>query len=455
MNKNDDVELYITDVSSEGAGIGRYPADGGFVVFVNGAAAGDRVTAHIIKVKKNYAVGTVKEILEPSPDRTEPDCPYFPSCGGCTFRNITYEAELRRKLSAVKEDFSRLGGIDAEPEGIIHGERTRYRNKAEFPVREQNGRVVIGCFARRSHRVVDCRDCVIQPREFSVIVSVFRDWIARYRVPAYDETSRRGLLRHIYIRRAETTGQIMVCPVINGEVLPHDRELVSALLDAAPGIKTVVCDINREDTNVVLGEKYFAVYGDGYIYDELAGVKVRLSPLSFYQVNRGIAEKLYAKAAEYAGSAPDGVLLDLYCGAGTVGLSMAKNFGRLIGAEIVPQAVVDARVNAGLCGAGNAEFINADAAEVAARLRDSGLEPACVVVDPPRKGLSPGLPAVIASMRPDRVVYISCDPATLARDCAAFALEGYAVRRVCCADMFPGTGHVETVVRLSRSDMNS
>ncbi len=447
LKKNDEIELQIDSVSLTGSGVGRHD---GLAVFVPACAKGDRISAHIIKVKKNYAVGKLLKVLSASKDRVENDCPAFPSCGGCAFRHISYEAELQLKYDAVRDVFKRIGGIDVEPQPIIGSESlTGYRNKAQYPVRREGDSVKIGFYAQRSHRVIDSRACSLAPREFESILNVFDGWIKRCNISVYDETKGEGLLRHIYIRKAFETGEVMVCPV-SSKKLPKTDELIEELLKAVPEITSIVLNINSEDTNVVLGSECITLYGKGYITDILCGVKVRISPLSFYQVNREQAQRLYAKAAEYAALKAETLLLDLYCGAGTIGLSMADKVGELIGVETVPQAVEDARLNAKENGITNAKFICADAGEAAQMLLEQGKHPDVIILDPPRKGCSAETISAAVGMEPERIVYVSCDPATLARDCAEFESQGYFVREVTPVDMFPRTAHVESVALLRR-----
>ena len=411
LNKNDDIELHIDSVSLTGSGVGRY---NGLAVFVPATAPGDIIEAHIIKAKKSYAVGKCTKIIKPSPDRTENDCPAYPGCGGCSFRHMSYNAELKLKSDAVSDAFSRIGGLDVNLKPIIGAESPDgYRNKAQYPVGRENGELEIGFYSRRSHRIVDCRACRLAPPEFEKILGTIADWIKKYNISVYDETSRSGAVRHIYLRKAFATGP--------------------------------------DDTNAVLGEKSTPLLGDGCITDILCGVKVRISPLSFYQVNRAQAEKLYKKTAEYAGDKKIKLLLDLYCGAGTIGLSMADKAEELIGIETVAPAIEDAKKNAAANGIENARFICADAGEAAEKLLGEGKRPEVIVLDPPRKGCSEQTIKAAAGMAPDRIVYVSCDPATLARDCAVFKELGYEVEEATPVDLFPRTAHVETVCLLSRA----
>lgn len=443
--KNDEIELTIEGYTAEGSGVGHYE---GMAVFVNNAAKGDKILAHIIKSKKTYAIGKPVEIISASDDRIETDCPYFNSCGGCAYRHISYEAELLAKRDRVEQAFSRLGRIDIKAEGVFGGETVRYRNKAQFPVGFDK-ELKIGFFAPRSHRIINCSDCLLQPEEFSEITDIFRKWIEETGVSLYDEKTHTGVLRHIYLRKAEETGEIMACAVINANKL-QGVELLAEKLKENKNIKTFVLNINKEKTNVILGKKCVNVFGDGYITDILCGNKIRISPLSFYQVNKKQAQLLYEKAAEYACLKENETLLDLYCGAGTIGLSMAKKAKKVIGVEIVPEAIDDAKVNAEINNIDNAEFFCGDAAAAAKMLKEKGIKPDCIVLDPPRKGCDGELIKTVSEMNPEKIVYVSCDPATLARDCSIFKDYGYKTDRLSVFDLFPRTVHVETVTLLSR-----
>ncbi|MEI6578148.1 MAG: 23S rRNA (uracil(1939)-C(5))-methyltransferase RlmD [Eubacteriales bacterium] len=448
LTKNEKIPLAITAVTMEGSGLGHYK---GMAVFVPNTITGDEITAHIVKVKSNYAFARLDELLVASPDRTEPDCPVFLQCGGCAFRHITYEAELKIKENHVRDTLKRIGRIEVEPELII-GARCpeHYRNKAQYPVEKNGDALKIGFYAAHSHRVIDCRSCLLQPKEFDGILEVFNNWILQYGIPLYNAANRTGLLRHIYIRRAEKTGEIMVCAVMNGRDFQYERELISTLLDKEPNIKSIVINKNKADTNVILGEKCKTIWGQDFITDELCGLKFQISPLSFYQVNPEGAKILYEKAAEYAALTGKETVLDLYCGAGSIGLTLAAKAKEIIGVEIVPRAVADAKTNAQINGIKNARFICSDANEAAQILEQEGTKPDVVVLDPPRKGCAADLLQTIAKMEPGKIVYVSCDPATLARDCAVLSELGYKVQKVAPVDMFPRTGHSEVVVSLRR-----
>ena len=394
--------------------------------------------------------------FSPSRDRRQTDdpndCPAFGRCGGCSWRHVTYEAELRYKRQRIADALRRIGGIEAEPEPVIGDAMPdHYRNKAQYPVQQGPHRLIIGFYAPHSHRIVEQRDCLLQPTIFRNILDIVAKWAKMAGVSAYDETMEQGLLRHIYIRQAQATGEIMVCLVCTSGKLPKTHELIETMRDGVPGLASLIVNINRENTNVVLGETGFALWGADYIMDELCGLRLRLSPHSFYQVNSAQAERLYKLAGELAGLKGKETVLDLYCGTGTIGLTMADRAVRVIGVETVSQAVEDARRNAEDNGIGNARFLCGDAAQAAAQLRAEGVRPDVVVIDPPRKGCAPGLVGTIAEMAPQRVVYVSCDPATLARDLADFQSVGYRPRRIVPVDMFPRTPHVETVVLMTKA----
>ena len=448
IKKNDRIPLKIESCSSNGSGVGKH---NGMAIFVPATAVGDEITAHILKVKKNYAFAKVESIVTPSADRITPECPVYLKCGGCVFSHMAYDAEKEIKSNHVKECFRRIGGVDPVFEPIIGGETDkRYRNKAQYPVAFDNGEIKTGFYSPHSHRVIHCPDCLLQPSDFEGILGVFSDYVKKNSVSIYDETTHRGLLRHIYIRKGSASGEIMVCAVINGNRLPAEDALVEELLAKENNIKSIIINSNTKDTNVILGEKCRTLWGSDYITDILCGLKFRISPLSFYQVNRNQAEKLYEKAAEYAGLTGTETVMDLYCGAGTIGLSMAKNAKEIVGVEIVPEAIEDAKINMEINGITNARFLCGDAAQAAETLKAEGIRPDVIILDPPRKGCSPEMVKSAADFNPKRIVYVSCDPATLARDCGLFKELGYNTVKATPVDMFPRTGHVETVALLSK-----
>lgn len=455
MEKNEIYETEIIDYTTEGSGVCRIE---GMAVFVPNTAVGDRARVRIVKTEKRFAYGRLEELISPSPDRTEPDCGVFGRCGGCVFRHISYEAELRFKQKRVYDALTRIGGIDGSLiENIVGSARSdAYRNKAQFPLTvDKSGRICAGFFAPRSHRVVISDSCALQSAEFTRAQEIFLGWANSEGLSVYDERTHRGALRHLYLRGAEATGELMVCIVANAEKLRGEDRLVNMLREGLPSLKTVVLNINREKTNVITGTVCRPLYGDGYITDRLCGLNYRISPLSFYQVNRDQAQRLYGIAAELAELKRGETLIDMYCGTGTIGLSMAAKAKSLIGVEVVPQAVEDARLNAERNGITNAQFICSDAAQAANSLAARGIGADCVILDPPRKGCEAALIHTVSEMSPKRIVYVSCDPATLARDIRLFAENGYDVKQAVPVDMFPRTGHVETVVLMSAASRRS
>lgn len=449
LRKNAIEQIEITAMSSQGSGIGRIK---GMAVFVPDSAIGDILEVKILKVDKTMAFAKIEKIIGPSPHRTEQDCPVSGKCGGCTYRHISYEAELEAKYQRVSDALKRIGGLEITPEPIIGADTPeRYRNKAQLPIGQNTkGELQMGFFAPHSHRIVDNRGCLLQPEVFDKAAELVRRWVTENNISIYNESAHKGLLRHLYLRWAEATDEVMVCLVINGDTLPKAEELTALLKNEIAPLKSVVININKAKTNVILGEECRTIRGSDHITDILCGLKFKISPLSFYQVNRTQAEKLYMKAAEYANLTGSETVLDLYCGAGTIGLSMAAKAREIIGVEIVEQAVSDAIENARINNITNARFICKDAAAAALELQKEGIRPHIVVIDPPRKGCDKALIDTIAQMNPDRVVYVSCDPATLARDLAIFAEKGYPTLTATPLDMFPRTPHVECVVLMSR-----
>ncbi len=455
LSKNQVLELTVTAMSAEGSGIARTP-DTGMAVFIPFTAVGDIIRCRIVKVQKTMAFGICEEVLVASEHRTaEKGCPAFGKCGGCVYGHVTYEAELAYKWNRVADALSRIGGLSLKPEPIVGCESPfRYRNKAQYPIGAGEDGPKIGFYAPRSHRIISHSDCWLQPACFETVVQVVRDWIVKTGVSLYDERSHTGVLRHLYIREGKAANELMVCLVATCGKLPQTAALVSALKGALPHLTSVMVNVNPKDTNVVLGERSFALHGTPYITDTLCDLTFRLSPLSFYQVNRDQAERLYRIAEQEAALTESDVLLDLYCGTGTIGLSMAHRVKQVIGVEVVEAAVADARLNAEANGITNATFMAADAAEAAVKLEKQGVHPNVVIVDPPRKGCDESLIHTISRMNPERVVYVSCDPATLARDLKRFTDCGYVTHRVTPVDMFPRTAHVETVALLSRQKVD-
>lgn len=451
LKKNDIIRLNIISISSEGSGVGK--TDEGFPVFVPASAVGDELNVRLVKVLKNYAFGRVEEILTPSPDRIESTCPVGNKCGGCVYSHISYEAELRAKEQRVADAVKRIGKIDTQVSHIVGSkEFLRYRNKAMIPFGlDKDGRVIMGFYSKHSHRIVENPDCMLQPLCFLKAAEIVRSFVEENKISVYNEQTHRGLVRHLYLRFAEKTNSLMVTLVINGSFIPFEEKLTESLTSALPQVKSIIINTNKENTNVVLGKSNRVIYGEEYITDVLCSLSFKISPHSFYQVNRAGAEKLYSLAAEYACLQGDEVLLDLYCGTGTIGLSMANRVREVIGVEIVPEAIRDAKENAKLNGIENARFICADAAKAAQELKAEGLKPHVIIIDPPRKGCDKSLINTINDFSPERVVYVSCDPATLARDLGYFKELGYITEKITPVDMFPRTSHVESVVLLCKS----
>ena len=453
LQKNQILTLRIERLSSDGSGV-AHSADGE-AVFVPGTAPGDEARVRIVKDCGRYAFGILDELLTPSPDRIPVDCPVAGPCGGCSLRHLDYAAELRAKQESVLDAFRRIGGLEVPVLDILPSpEVDRYRNKVQFPVGvDKNGVPCIGFYAGRTHRIVPCPDCKLQPGVLNEIGNALCAFFAQQGIRPYDEQSGKGLVRHIFLRRGAHSGQIMVCLVCTRAKLPHAEQLCTALQEQFPAISTILLNVNAKNTNVILGGENHILYGPGYIEDTLCGVPVRLGPLSFYQVNTLAAERLYGVAAQYAQLTSDDALLDLYCGMGTIGLSMADQCRELIGVEIVPEAIESAKANAARMGetvAAKSRFFCADAGQAATQLAAEGLHPDIVMLDPPRKGCDEATLSAVVRMAPRRVVYVSCNPATAARDAAWLEKNGYHAEKVQPVDLFPRTKHVEAVLLLTK-----
>lgn len=458
LQKNQILTLRIERLSSDGSGV-AHSADGE-AVFVPGTAPGDEARVRIVKDCGRYAFGILDELLTPSPDRIPVDCPVAGPCGGCSLRHLDYAAELRAKQESVLDAFRRIGGLEVPVLDILPSpEVDRYRNKVQFPVGiDKNGVPCIGFYAGRTHRIVPCPDCKLQPSVLNEIGNALCAFFAQQGIRPYDEQSGKGLVRHIFLRRGAHSGQIMVCLVCTRAKLPHAEQLCTALRGQFPAISTILLNVNAKNTNVILGSENHILYGPGYIEDTLCGVPVRLGPLSFYQVNTLAAERLYGVAAQYAQLTPDDTLLDLYCGMGTIGLSMADQCRELIGVEIVPEAIESAKANAARMGeavAAKSRFFCADAGQAATQLAAEGLHPDIVMLDPPRKGCDEATLSAVVRMAPRRVVYVSCNPATAARDAAWLEQNGYHAEKVQPVDLFPRTKHCECVIALSKGEIDS
>lgn len=449
--KNELYEMMIDDLGSNGEGIGRID---GFAIFVEGGLPGERVKVAILQVKKSYGYGKIIEIIKRSPDRVAPRCGVAKYCGGCQLQHLSYEGQLMYKTKKVKDELERIGGQkDVIVQPILGMEDPwRYRNKAQFPVGAGKEGAEIGFFSKRSHHIVDTDVCLLQDACNDEITAVVRAYMAEYNVPAYHEGRHDGIIRHVLTRIGRNSGEIMVCIVVNGKKIPHSHELVEKL-KAIEGVASVVMNENRQRTNVILGRRVTVLWGKETITDSIDGIQFEISPLSFYQVNPAQTEVLYKKALELADLTGEETVLDLYCGIGTISLFFARKAKTVCGVEIVEEAVNDARRNAEKNGMTNVTFEVGAADDVVAKMfRNRGVPVHVVVVDPPRKGCEPELLETIVSLAPEKVIYVSCNPATLARDLIVLCEAGYQVREVQPVDQFPMTVHVECVVKLCRAD---
>ncbi len=448
LKKNEIIDLEITDITSDGNGVGKYD---GMAVFVPETAVGDILKVKIVKVLKNYCFGIVSEIVTPSADRINVDCPHFPKCGGCSFRHISYESEARLKEKFVYDAFTRIGKIQTEFMPILSCENPdRYRNKAQYPVGVSDKGNISGFYAKRSHRIMSGNDCRLLPENFGEIAQFIIDYTNENNISGYDEQARKGLLRHIFIRQGYHSKELMICFVVTKDIKTKLMPLCDKLKEKFADTKSIVMNINPDNTNVILGKKTVTLYGESCISDIMCGNAVDISPQAFYQVNTYQAEKLYEQAAEFAQLKGNELLLDLYCGAGTIGLSMADKVKKLVGVEIIPQAVENAKKNAERNGIENAEFICADAGKAASELAGKNTKPDVIVLDPPRKGCDTNTLDAVVSMSPEKIVMISCNPATAARDCKILSENGYTVEKVRAVDLFPRTTHVECVVCIQK-----
>lgn len=454
MKKDDIVRLEIEDISADGLGIGHAE---GMAVFVKDTVIGDEILAKITKMKKTYAYGRLDTLLKASPDRVEPVCPVARPCGGCQIQAMDYQAQLRFKQNKIKNNLIRLGGfaeaqLDAIMEPVLGMEEPfHYRNKAQFPVgTDREGRLIAGFYAGRTHTIIDHHDCALGIKENRKILEIVLEHMRNCHISAYEESTGKGLVRHVMIRSGFRTGQIMVCLVVNGRKIPEEENLVRELA-ALPGMTSIVLNVNREKTNVILGRETRLLWGREYIEDEIGDVKYRISPLSFYQVNPVQTEKLYGTALEYAGLTGNETVWDLYCGIGTISLFLARRAGKVYGVEIVPEAIADAKKNAELNHFDNVEFYVGKAEEVLPeKYEKEGISADVIVIDPPRKGCEEKVLDTMIKMGPERIVYVSCDSATLARDLKYLCGHGYELKQVRGTDMFPMSVHVECVVLMSR-----
>ena len=448
--KNQVYEVTVTDYTAEGQGVAHVE---GCAVFLPNAIAGERYKIRIEKAQKTWAAGKIVEVLEKSPHRVNRECPVAKLCGGCDFWHMDYAEETRLKAERVRQTLNRIGGEALEELPILAAPTCYgYRNKAQYPVASKKGRAYAGFFRAGTHQVVENDRCLILPQETDRVKNAVVDYVNQYRITAYDEENQKGLLRHIYVRRGVVSGEILVCLVVNGKKLPHIPELIERL-KKIPGFTTLVLAVNTRPGNAILGDEFITLYGPGYIEDTLCGLKFRLSPRSFYQVNHYQAERLYEAAISQAQITKDDLVLDLYCGVGTITLAMAKAAGKVIGVEVIEQAVADAKDNAKRNGIENAEFFCGDAGQAALELERKGIRADVVVVDPPRKGLNADTIEALSRFAPRRIVYVSCDPATLARDVALLKERGYVLKNAMAADLFPRCSHVESIVTLIREEL--
>ncbi len=466
--KNKDYTVKITGITHEGQGVARIE---GLAVFVDGALEGETVEIRVIKLNKSYAVGKLIKIIDASEKRTEPYCSVYKRCGGCSLQHMDYGATLEFKTGVVRENLKRIGKlVDIKVHDAIGMEEPfRYRNKAQFPVAMtagttkdadnmvNTGSVVTGFYAKRSHDVIDSGDCRIQDEASNKVRQIVKAFIVRHGITVYDETTGKGLVRHVMVRTAFHTGEVMAVIVINGAELPYSEELVKDLTagtkDSAgiDGIRSVMLNVNREKTNVIMGKKNICLYGREYIEDTIGPYRFRISPLSFFQVNPVQTEVLYKKALEYAGLTGKETVFDLYCGIGTISLFLSQMAAKVYGVEVVEDAVRDAKLNAEINGVSNVEFIVGEAETVIPEMYKQGIKADVVVVDPPRKGCEEALLRTLVEMRPERIVYVSCNPSTLARDLKYLDENGYKAAEAQPVDMFPWTEHVECVIRIQRA----
>lgn len=447
LNKSQIYRTVIEDYTSQGQGVARVE---GCAVFVPNAIRGEECDIRITKAAKTWAAGEIVQIHKVSPHRVNRSCPKGKACGGCAFQHMDYEEECRLKAERVRQAMNRLGGQSLFHVDILPApEQKAYRNKAVYPVAMAKNRAVAGFYKEGTHEVISCPRCEILPPEMDAVRDAVTDWMDQFRVSAYDEKTGKGLVRQIFVRKGWVTRQLLVCLTINGRKIPREDALLDRLVKI-PGFVTLVLSVNQKPGNSVLGDEFITVCGAGWIEDALCGMTFRLSPRSFYQVNHDQAERLYAMALEAADIQKTDTVLDLYCGVGTITLAMAAAAGKVIGVEIEPQAVADARDNAARNSVENAEFFCGDAGQAALELEHRGLTPDVVVVDPPRKGLSPDVIEAVSRMSPRKLVYVSCDPATLARDVACLAEKGYKLQSCKAADMFPRCAHIESIVCLTR-----
>lgn len=452
LEKNKEYILDIVGTGYEGEGIAKID---GYPIFIEGAIEGEKVKVLIVKAKKNFAYGKLIEIIEPSSERVEPKCSYYKRCGGCSLQHMSYNKQLEYKYDRVKDCISKIGGLNKDlvkfPLGMVKPER--YRNKVQLPVGIVNGELAIGFYAPRSHNIINLESCLIQDKVADIVTKVVREWMLKYNItPASidGKFNPKGLIRHIMIRRGFTTNEVMVVLVSTKEKIPYVNELIGELKENIDGLKSVVLNLNKEETNVILGGKCITLFGEDIITDYIGEFKFNISPLSFFQVNPKQTEILYKKALEYANLTGKETVFDAYCGAGTITLFLSQKAKKVYGVEIIKEAIHNAKANANINSVDNAEFLVGKSEEIIPNLINEGIKPEVIVVDPPRKGCDIKLLDSIGEAKPERIVYVSCDPSTLARDLKILEEKGYETVEVQPVDMFPHTSHVETVVLMSR-----
>lgn len=457
LKKNQEITLTIEDFTKEGEGLGKYQ---GFPLFIKDTVIGDKVRVSVTKLKKNYGYARLIDIIKPSPDRVDPPCPVARQCGGCKIQQLSYEKQLDFKWDMVKNCMKRIGGftdIENRMEPILGmKDPWHYRNKAQFPVgTDKAGNIIAGFYAGRTHSIIPNTDCLIQAAVNKEIVERILSWMREYHIAPYDEKTHTGLLRHILTRVGFTTGQIMVCIVINGR--PEDLNHPSALIQSLrkiDGMTSIMANINTRKTNVILGTECETLWGQDHIVDYIDDIRFQIGPLSFFQVNPLQTKVLYGKALEYAGLTGSEIVWDLYCGIGTISLFLARKAGKVYGVEIVPEAIDDARKNAAINHMENVEFFVGKAEEIVPReYEKTGIQPDVMVVDPPRKGCDEVLLKTMLAMAPKRIVYVSCDPGTLARDCRILCEDGYQLEKMAVVDQFGHSCHIESVVALTRAGL--
>ena len=448
VKKNNIYRVSITGMGTKGEGIGKID---NFTIFIPGAILGEEVEVNIIKVNKNYAVGKLLNIIIASEERVKPICDIYTRCGGCQLQHMSYKEQLNFKRQKVKDALLRLGGIDVEVEPVLGIKNPyRYRNKVQLPIGKENEKVSIGFYAPRSHNIIDLKTCLIQDEKADDIIKILREWIEKFNVPIYNEKEHKGNLRHIMVRTAFKTGEVMVVLVTKDKNLPHKEELINKLIENLQGVVSIIQNINSQKTNVVLGKESIVLWGKDKIIDYIANFKFAITPLSFFQVNPIQTEVLYNKALEYADLKGNEVVFDAYCGTGTISLFLSQKAKKVYGVEIVAEAIESAKLNAKENNVDNVDFIVGESEQVIPELIEKGIKADVVVVDPPRKGCEKSLLEAMANMSPEKIVYVSCDPATLARDLCVLEKLGYKVIRVQPVDMFSNTYHVENVVLLEK-----